>query len=51
MCSAYPGFLTRTSSSVESEEEEIVTIIKIVLNLMKQNDHYNSQADATKDRA
>jgi hypothetical protein len=25
-----------------SEEEKIVAITKIVLNLMKQNDHYNS---------
>jgi hypothetical protein len=30
--------------------EEIVAITKIILNFMKQNDHYNSYAETTKDR-
>jgi hypothetical protein len=43
-------FMTEFSGAV-SEEEKIAAITKIVINRMKQNDHWNSQAEATKDRA
>jgi hypothetical protein len=34
-----------------SEEEKIMAIMIIALNLIKQNEHLNSYAEATKNRA
>jgi hypothetical protein len=42
-------FMTEFNGAV-SEEEKIVAITKIISNLMKQNDHYNSEGEATRDR-
>jgi hypothetical protein len=43
-------FITEFSGAV-SEEDKTVANTKIVLNHMKQNDHYNSEAEAAYDSA